>query len=130
MLEECKHRRTQALADIGVAIGLTVLVWPFPLARAALSPAGHVTAILAAYLCVQLVYHAVSAGAWRRTVGMRLTGHVLISEGGVRSTHARSIMWGVASGLLSPWYAVSPAAACRFSVPERLSKLRQAPAEE
>ena len=53
---------------------ITVLLWPFPLARAALAPIVQIVSILVLWQLIQVGYYAVCAGFWRKTAGMHLLG--------------------------------------------------------
>jgi uncharacterized RDD family membrane protein YckC len=119
---DCKARRIQSAADVFMSVLLAMMIWPFPVARALMSPAAHVAGVLATCLIVLLVYFSVSAAAWRQTLGMRLAGVRLESIEGDAPTRAQGLKWGLVSAVVAPWYIVAPASACSASIAERVSR--------
>ena len=95
-------QRKRALIDAGATLVLTMLVWPFPIARAMLAPAVNVLLILLTWEFANIVYHAVCARVWRHTAGTYLLGLSLcdrsVPEKGV--SDAAALKWGVVAGML------------------------------
>jgi len=93
-------RRKQTALDVGTALVLTILAWPFPLARANLVPIVHVVSILALWQVVQAGYFAVCAAFWRKTGGMHLFGMVLGTLAGAPLSRGSAVSWGLLAGIL------------------------------
>ena len=119
---DCKARRTQSLVDLLVSIVIAMLLWPFPVARAMLSPTIHVAGVLATCVIVQLVYFALSASVWSQTLGMRLVEVRLVSDDGEPVSRGRAVQWGLVSAVIAPWYVVAPSSACAASIAERTTR--------
>jgi uncharacterized RDD family membrane protein YckC len=94
-------RRKQTAIDVSAALILTMLVWPFPLARASFAPLVHVVSILLLWQIVVAGYYAVSCGFWRKTAGMHLLGLKLADPCGVPPTAGVAVAWGLVAGLLA-----------------------------
>lgn len=116
-----KTRRAQSLIDMFISVFAAMLLWPFPIARAALTPAVHVAGVLATCVVAQLLYYAISAASWRRTVGMHLAGIRLASADGKPPRRGQAVMWGLISAVIAVWFAVAPSSACRAATAERAS---------
>jgi uncharacterized RDD family membrane protein YckC len=114
-------RRAQSLLDIGVSVFAAMMVWPFPVARATLSPSVHVAGVIVTCVVVQLAYYAVCAALWRQTLGMRLSGIRLHAADGQPPTRGQGALWGLVSALLAVWFVASPSSAASASTAERLS---------
>ena len=56
--------------DAVVSLILTMLAWPFPVARATLPLGVHAAGIVGTLLLVDVAYHALAAKIWGRTLGM------------------------------------------------------------
>ena len=80
---------------------LTILVWPFPLARASLPPLIHVVAILVLWQLVQAGYYAVSAAAWHKTAGMHVLGLELRDAKGLAPGRSQAVAWALAASLFA-----------------------------
>lgn len=122
----CRARRMQSIVDILISIMLAMLIWPFPIARATLTPVVHVTGVLAACVIVQLGYFTISAIAWQRTLGMRLAGLTIESADGGPLARAQGVKWGLISAVIALWFAVAPDSACAAAVAEKASGTRVA----
>jgi len=118
----CRIRRTQSGIDIVLSVLLAMMLWPFPVGRAMLSPAVHVLGVLITYGVVQVLYYAVSAVAWRQTLGMRLVGVRLRSADGAVPARRHALRWGLVSAVTAPWYVVAPRSACTARTAERFSR--------
>ena len=100
------EQRKRALIDAGAGLALTMLLWPFPLARATLSPLVNVVSVLIAWGVVNVVYHLVCARVWRRTAGTHLLGLSLCGKAAaandpcVALDDRTALKWGVAAGAL------------------------------
>jgi uncharacterized RDD family membrane protein YckC len=114
----------QSLVDVFVSIVLAMLVWPFPVARAMLSPTVQVAGVLALCVCLQLAYYIVAAAIWRQTLGLRLAGLRLSSSAGGAPTRAQVVKWAAISASLALWYAFAPRSACATGLAERLTATR------
>jgi len=114
-------RRAQSLIDIFVSVFAAMMVWPFPVARATLSPPIHVAGVLVTCFVVQLLYFCVCAVVWHQTLGMRLAGIRLHAQDGEPPTRTQSLSWGLVSALIAPWFAVAPGHADAAAVAERVS---------
>jgi uncharacterized protein YceK len=113
--------RIQAAIDLGSALVLCMLLWPFPLARAALPPVVHVAAILIAWCVVHVLYLSIGLAAWSQTGGMRLVGLVLRSPEGEPCDRRQRVRWGLLAGLLVALRFVAPAgASARPTLVDRL----------
>ena len=115
--------RRQTLIDMAASLFLTLLAWPFPLARANMPVIAHVLAILIAWQIVQAVYFAVTAGVWGQTGGMRLLGLELIDDGGEAASAPRRACWGALAGLSALGGLVFPGGE-EPGIPERLTSVR------
>lgn len=118
----CAQRRKQSLLDMGVALLIVVMAWPFPVMRALLSPAGHGAAMLVAWALTTLLYFGISAAVWQRTLGMRAFGLRLSGMEGGAPARGAGARWGIIAGATVLWYAIAPASACGSGMPERVSK--------
>ncbi len=116
-----KARRAQSVIDVFVSVFAAMMLWPFPVARATLSPTVHVTGVLLTIVVVQVVYFAVCAVVWRQTLGMRLAGIRLSTPAGEPATRRQALLWGIVSAPLALWFAVAPKQACSAAVAERVS---------
>jgi hypothetical protein len=108
------EQRKRALVDAASALVLTMLLWPFPIARAMLAPVWNVLFVLLTWLIVGLVYHVVCARFWRRTAAMYLLGYALETRVGSHGEidNAVAIRWGLVAGALVVLNAVwAPTAA-------------------
>lgn len=117
----CAQRRKQSLLDLGIALLIVVMVWPFPVMRALLSPAGHAIAMVAAWALTTLVYFGISAAWWHRTLGMRAFGLALAAPDGAAPSRGAAARWGIIAGATVLWYAIAPVSACANAMPERAS---------
>lgn len=115
-------RRTQSLIDIFMSVVIAMMLWPFPVARMWLSPPVHVAGVLVTIALAQLVYYALSAAVWHRTLGMQLAGIQLGSTTGEPVTRVRALQWGLVSALIAPWFALAPRSASDAAVAERVSR--------
>jgi hypothetical protein len=122
--ERCRDRRLQSIADITFSVVVGVLIWPFPAARAMLSPLLHVMGVIITCTVVLFGYYVLSAVLWRRTLGMRLAGLKLELVEAGSSEPIRVMRWGLVSAALSGWYVIAPAQACASAIPERASGVR------
>lgn len=125
----CAQRRKQSLLDMGVALLIVVMVWPFPVMRALLSPAGHAAAMVVTWALTTLLYFSISAAVWQRTLGMRAFGLRLAGPGDSAPSRGAGVRWGIIAGATVLWYAIAPASACGNGMPERASKTAIVPAE-
>jgi len=116
-----KVRRAQSLIDIFISVFAAMMVWPFPIARATLSPPIHVAGVLVTCVVVQLLYFSVCAVAWQKTLGMRLAGIRLSTPGGDSPTRRQALIWGLVSSLTAVWFAFAPSHAGSAAVAERVS---------
>lgn len=114
-------RRAQSLIDIFVSVFAAMMLWPFPIARAALSLPVHVAGVLVSCFIVQLAYFSVCAVVWNRTLGMRLAGIGVYAHNGGSPTRRQALLWGLISALIAVWFAVAPRQAGLASVAERAS---------
>lgn len=119
--EHPKGRRAQSLIDLFVSVFAAMMLWPFPVARATLSPPIHIAGVLATCFIVQLLYFAVCAVVWRQTLGMRLAGVRLYAHNGGSPTRPQALLWGLVSALIAVWFAVAPGQAGSAAVAERVS---------
>ncbi|NTU70805.1 MAG: hypothetical protein HGB10_03160 [Coriobacteriia bacterium] len=92
--------RTQTAIDLGSALVITMLLWPFPVARAMLSVPVHVLSILAVWYLVLIAYFSVTCGVWGQTGGMRLMGIVFTDTSGDAVNRGRRAQWGAIAGAL------------------------------
>ena len=93
-------RRKQTAIDVVLALVLTMLVWPFPVARMNLTPVVHVISILVLWQLVQIGYFVVAAAVWRKTAGMYLLGLGLATGDHSVPDRAAAMRWAVIAGLL------------------------------
>lgn len=93
-------RRAQTAIDVGAALVITMLVWPFPIARAMLPPLVNVACILVAWQLIQVAYFAACSALWSTTGGMRLMGLTLAEPTGARPSRAVAVRWGLLAGVL------------------------------
>lgn len=126
---QCVRRRKQTLLDMGVALLIVVMVWPFPVMRALLSPGGHVAAMLVAWAVTTVVYFAVSAAVWHRTIGMRAFGLRIDGLDGAEPARSAATRWGIIAGATALWFALAPISACRSGLAERVSATMIVPAD-
>ena len=96
---EASARRKQSAIDVATALILTILVWPFPLARVSLTPLVHVISILVLWQLMQVGYFAVSAAVWRKTAGMHLLGLGLADADGCVPARGAAVTWGLLAGV-------------------------------
>jgi hypothetical protein len=123
-------RRKQTAIDVGAAFILTVLAWPFPLARATVSPLVHVISILVLWQIAQVGYYALSAAFWRKTPGMHLTGLILQRSDGSPPPRGRAVRWRLLGGVLAlPRLISGGPSNDRADAAERFSGLTVASAE-
>ncbi len=96
------EQRKRALIDAGVSLVLTMLLWPFPIARAMLAPAVNVLGILLLWGMVSILYHVLCARFWRKTAATHLLGYSLADSSGSGSgvDDAQALRWGIAAGTL------------------------------
>lgn len=95
-------QRKRARIDAGATLVLTMLVWPFPIARAMLAPAVNVLFVLLMWEFVNIVYHATCARVWRHTAGTYLLG-LSLCDGSLpdaEASDAAALKWGVVAGTL------------------------------
>ena len=107
------EQRRRALVDAASTLVLTMLLWPFPIARAMLAPVWNVLFVLLTWLIVGVVYHVVCARFWRRTAAMYLLGYSLENMAGPHGEidNAVAMRWGLVAGSLVVLNAVwAPAA--------------------
>jgi uncharacterized RDD family membrane protein YckC len=117
-------RRKQTAIDGGAALVLTVLVWPFPLARAALSPLVNVACVLVLWQLLQVVYFAITMSVWGATAGTRVMGlHVVDIDGGPPTRRQRAV-WGALSGVIALARIAMPAQEGKRDAPERAAHVR------
>ncbi len=116
-----KNRRAQSVIDIFISVFAAMMIWPFPVARATLSPSIHVLGVLVTCVVVQLLYFIVCAAAWQQTLGMRLAGVQLRAQGGESPTRGQALLWGLVSALIAVWFVVAPRQAGSAAVAERVS---------
>ena len=119
--ELVKARRTQSLIDIFMSVFIAMMLWPFPVARMWLSLPVHVAGVLLTCVFSGLLYYAISAAVWRKTLGMRLAGIKLESATEAQATWARATQWGLVSAIIAPWFVVAPRSACKAAFAERVS---------
>jgi hypothetical protein len=114
-----RQRRTQTAIDSGAALVVTMLVWPFPLARAVLPVFANVLSVVVLWQVIQVGYFAVAMAVWGSTAGLRLQGLRLACSDGSTPDRAARLKWGVLAGSLAlPQLAAPPAEGAR-SIPER-----------
>lgn len=117
----CRRRVLQSGIDAFVAVVLGMLVWPFPIARATMTPFAQVVGIVVVIAAAQSVYFMATSALYGQTLGMRLAGMRLRSQDAARPTRWRVACWAAASSAIVWWFIVSPKAACRAQLAERLS---------
>lgn len=96
------EQRKRARIDLGAALIITMLLWPFPIARTTFTPAWNVLLVLLTWQIVNLVYHVVCARVWRRTAAMYLLGYSLVNKMGASGENdgGVAIRWGIVAGAL------------------------------
>lgn len=119
-----KLRRAQSLIDIFISVFAAMMIWPFPVARATLTPPVHIVGVLVTCFVVQLLYFTVCAVVWHRTLGMRLAGIRVGGHDGEPPTRKQALLWGLVSALIAMWFAVAPRQAASAAVAERVSATR------
>ena len=119
--QDFKSRRAQSLIDIFVSVFAAMMLWPFPVARATLSPPVHIVGVVVTCFVVQLVYFTVCAVVWHQTLGMRLAGIRVYAADGESPTRRQALLWGLVSALIAVWFAVAPRQAGSAAVAERVS---------
>lgn len=118
----CGARRLQSAADVLTAVVLAMLVWPFPVARATLTPGVHVLGVFVMCLAVLLAYYVISAAVWRKTLGMRLAGLELRGETSPPE-RLHLVSWGLTAAVFSAWYVLAPKSACRYAPDARSARV-------
>lgn len=116
-----KPRRAQSLIDIFVSVFAAMMIWPFPVARATMTPAVHVSGVLLTIIVVQFVYFVVCAMIWQQTLGMRLADIRLRARDGEPPTRRQALIWGLVSAPIALWFSVAPGQAGSAAVAERVS---------
>jgi hypothetical protein len=117
-------RRKQTALDVGASLILAILVWPFPLARAMLTPLVHVISILVLWQIVQVGYFSISSAAWRKTPGMHLAGLVLKAADGSLPTRGQAVRWGLLAAVMAvPRVLTGGPSSGRADLAERLSEV-------
>jgi hypothetical protein len=115
------EQRKRAFIDAVVALVITMLIWPFPLARQMLTPLVNVLLVLLTWDIINVVYHAVCARIWRRTAGLFLLGYHLAAAPSAATSKATdappasvddatAIRWGLMAGALVVVTAIWPGA--------------------
>ena len=100
------EERWRALIDVGMTLVITMLMWPFPIARAMLAPLTNVLLLLTSWAVISVLYHVVCARVWRRTAGMYLLGLSLCDANGPADEcppvdNRTALRWGFIAGLLA-----------------------------
>jgi hypothetical protein len=96
------QQRKRAAIDAGIGLVITMLLWPFPIARAMLPPLVNVVLVLLTWDIVNIAYHVVCARVWRRTGATYLLGITLSSAGEAVEPldDSRALRWGALAGAL------------------------------
>jgi hypothetical protein len=100
------EQRKRALIDAGAALVITMLIWPFPAARAMLSPVVNVLLVLLTWALVSIAYHVLCARVWRRTAALYLLGFALADRSGpaeriMAIENRAAVRWGIFAGALA-----------------------------
>jgi len=75
------EQRKRAALDSVATLVLTMLVWPFPIARALLPISVNVALVLVAWVLMGVAYSLVCGLVWHRTAAMYLLGFTLAPIG-------------------------------------------------
>jgi len=96
------QQRKRAAIDAGIGLVITMLLWPFPIARAMLPPLVNVVLVLLTWDIVNIAYHIGCARIWRHTGATYLLGMTLggVDESAEPVDDARAVRWGVFAGAL------------------------------
>jgi uncharacterized RDD family membrane protein YckC len=117
-------RRKQTAIDSGAALVLTMLVWPFPLARAALAPLVNVACVLVLWQLLQIAYFTITVTVWGATAGTRVMGLRIVDTAGQSPTRRQRAVWGVLSGALAVVRVAVPASERDRDAPERVADVK------
>jgi hypothetical protein len=104
------EQRKRAAIDAGIGLVITMLLWPFPIARAMLAPPVNVALVLLTWGIVNIAYHAVCARVWRQTGAMYLLGFALggTAVPGEPVDDAHAMRWGLFAGAFVVVNAIWP----------------------
>jgi hypothetical protein len=100
-LADARRARLAGWLDLLLALVVTMLVWPFPFARATLEWPVHVAAILVAILVVDFTYRLLTLRLWRRTVAMYLLDLGLAARGGGDIALGAAVRWSVGWSMIA-----------------------------
>jgi uncharacterized RDD family membrane protein YckC len=112
-------RRVQTAIDSGAALLLTILVWPFPLARAMLPVVVNVVSILVLWQLIQIAYFTVTMMVWGATAGTHLTGLRVVAVDGSAPSPRQRALWGALSGLVAVGRVIVPVRLGERGLPEK-----------
>jgi uncharacterized RDD family membrane protein YckC len=118
-----KTRRAQTAIDSGATLIFTMLAWPFPLARASLTPAVNVLSVLVLWQLLQIAYFAVTMSVWGATGGTRVMGLRVVGTDGTEPSRRQRALWGALSGAMAVVRVVAPAREGKLDLPERVAEV-------
>jgi uncharacterized RDD family membrane protein YckC len=114
-------RRAQTAIDSVAALMLTMLVWPFPLARAALAPLVNVACILVLWQVLQVAYFTITMAVWGATGGTRVMGLRVMGTDGEAASRRQRAIWGALSGVIAVARIIAPPRSPAQDMPERIA---------